>query len=71
MKVKVKDGWHKVEDVEVYVENGVVLRGTDADHTTSLHPYRWDSKAREYALVKPKFATFKAGYGDKGLYSMK
>lgn len=36
------NGWHRVYNFDVYVENGKVIRGTDENHTRTLYPYRSD-----------------------------
>lgn len=44
MKRKVKDGWHKMYDYEVYVENGVVIYAILFGEIR--YPYRWNDKLR-------------------------
>ena len=39
MKI-VKDGWHKVYNYDVMIDEGVVNHATDGDHTRTLFPYR-------------------------------
>ena len=44
---KVNDGWHKLNDCEVYVEDGFVTHGTKMDINRSpvpAYPYRWDEE---------------------------
>ena len=38
MKKIVKDGWHKVYGIDVYVEDGMVKRAISNGHT--VYPYR-------------------------------
>lgn len=44
-----KDGWHKICDYDVYIENDRVLRGTKANGTLPAYVYRacrtggWDN----------------------------
>lgn len=42
MKRVVKDGWHKMYNFEVYVENGVVLYAILFNQRR--YPYRWSNK---------------------------
>ena len=45
MATKVKDGWHKGNGWDIYVEDGKVLRGVDTDQNGSqitVYPYRYD-----------------------------
>lgn len=44
MKRAAKNGWHKMCNFEVYVENGVVLYGILFDKRR--YPYRWNDKLR-------------------------
>lgn len=43
MKKVIKDGWHVICGYEVYVENGIVIRGIREDYNgsrVSAYPYR-------------------------------
>ena len=40
MNKKVADGWHKVYNYDVMIEDGIVSHATDEDHTRTLYPYR-------------------------------
>lgn len=55
MKKEYKDGWHKVAGYDVYIENGLIVRGTIGtgyDYRTA-YPYiaakdgGWDNASRE------------------------
>lgn len=41
---QIKDGWHKVYNENVYVENGKVVRGTKKDNGSEVtcYPYEYD-----------------------------
>lgn len=42
---QIKDGWHKVYNEDVYVENGKVVRGVKKDYNGSeitCYPYEYD-----------------------------
>lgn len=45
-----KDGWHKILDYDVYVENNKVLRGTLGEGVTyrPAYPYKWDKRYRAW-----------------------
>ena len=40
MNKKVADGWHKVYNYDVMVEEGIVSHAIDEDGTRPLYPYR-------------------------------
>ena len=42
MMKRVKDGWHKVYGIDVWVENNVVIRGIIDNKC--VHPFRWNDK---------------------------
>jgi hypothetical protein len=48
---KMKDGWHKIQGYEVYVENNKVIRGLKENGTLPAYPYKtakdggWDNAA--------------------------
>lgn len=52
MKKVYEDGWYKVSGYEVYVEDGVIVRGVSADGQRTTYPYikcktgGWDNASR-------------------------
>lgn len=67
---KAADGWHTVHGQEIYVEEGVVVRGVSDGRTT--YPYRkdrtgngWTNISREITL-----AAYSAGWR-RGTIAMK
>lgn len=62
---KINDGWHKLNDYEVYVEDGFVTHGTKMDINRSpvpSYPYRWDEEYNAWIRQdKVKFSTFRNG----------
>lgn len=52
----IKDGWHKVYNYDVMIEDGIVLYGCDKDHTKTVYPYRascggWNRVYKEEKLT--------------------
>ena len=41
---KIKDGWHCIAGYNVYVEDGVILRGLTADNQRPIYTYRYIRK---------------------------
>lgn len=42
-----KDGWHRLQGKDVYVENGKISRGCKHDYTPA-YIYRWNKQYRAY-----------------------
>ena len=71
---KPTDGWHKVHQYEVYVENGYVKRAVKKDHNGSrvtAYPYKYNQKQRASVNVsgEVKLETLRKGLKD-GPYSI-
>ena len=45
------DGWHKLYEYSVYVENGVVVRAIDPSRWETAYPYHWSKKYRVWTNV--------------------
>ena len=61
---QIKDGWHKLYDYEVYVENGIVKHGTKYDiHRgyTTVYPYRWYKEYNAWGRWQVKYSTLRNG----------
>ena len=61
---QIKDGWHKLYDYEVCVENGIVTHGTKEDINGSLvpaYPYRWDKYYKCWINENVNYSTLRKG----------
>lgn len=58
MKKIVKDGWHVMAGVDVYVENGMVVRGITKDWSQPLYIYKFDKKMNVYTNIIVPVSTF-------------
>ena len=70
-----KDGWHKVYNENVYVENGTVVRGVTLDHngskvTTYPYEYSKDNDCWINISGKATLSAYRAGH-KKGTKCMK
>lgn len=64
MNKKVADGWHKVYNYDVMIEDGIVSHATDEDHTRTLYPYRstlWGGMNRIYKEEKLTLNALRSG----------
>ena len=64
MNKKVADGWHKVYQYDVMVEDGVVTHATDQNHTKTVYPYRsclWGGWNRIYKEEKLTLGALRSG----------
>lgn len=64
MNKKVSDGWHRVYNYDVMIEDGAVTHATDEDHTRTLYPYRsalWDGWNRIYKEEKLTLNALRSG----------
>ena len=60
----IKDGWHKVYNYDVMIEDGVVIHATDEDCTRTLYPYRkslWGGWNRIYKEEKLTLSALRNG----------
>jgi hypothetical protein len=48
-KKSVRDGWHKIKGMDVYVENGKVVRGTKLNGQLPAYPYEY---VKEYGCYR-------------------
>lgn len=70
-----KDGWHKVYNENVYVENGKVVRGVALDHNGSkvtTYPYEYSKDNDCWINISGKvtLSAYRAGH-KKGTKCMK
>ena len=64
-KQMLKDGWHIVSGYQVYVENGLVVRGIKHDSNGSLvpaYPYKFSEKYNCYIIGTPTVSAFRKGW---------
>lgn len=57
---KINDGWHKIYDCNVYVENGIVKHGTKKDINGRLviaYPYKWYKRYNLWINESVKYST--------------
>lgn len=57
-----KDGWHVIKGLEVYVEKGRVIRGwlgSGCINRVPAYPYKWDRKLRAYVKGTPSVSAFR------------
>jgi hypothetical protein len=50
-KNSVKDGWHKIKGMDIYVENGKVTHGTKQNGQLTAWPYEYDKDLRCYRNI--------------------
>lgn len=62
-----KDGWHTIKDNDVYIEDGLIVRGTSKDGQHTTYPYRWDKDLNCFVKKSVKPETFRKS----NLYEMK
>lgn len=63
MARRIKDGWYDVVNtaVQIYVEDGMVVRATKADAPASV--YRWEKQYGSYVNACPiKYSSFVKGW---------
>ena len=61
---RMNDGWHKVYDYEVYVENGIVKHGIKKDISGwvgAVYPYRWDECYKCWIKENVSISTLRNG----------
>lgn len=60
----IKDGWHKVYNYDVMIEDEIVSYACDKDHTKTLYPYRkslWGGWNRIYKEEKLTLSALRNG----------
>ena len=72
---QIKDGWHKVHEKDVYVENGKVVRGVTKDANNSevtCYPYEYSEDHGCWINISGEITlpAYRAGY-KKGTMCMK
>lgn len=61
MVTEVKDGWHTIKGMDIYFENGKVIRGRAKRYGSFVIvlPYKWSNIYHSYVCVKgEKASTF-------------
>lgn len=67
-----KDGWHKIKGMDVYVEDGKVVRGTKQNGQLTAWPYEYDKDLRYYQNISGiSFQRFcSRAYGSGNIFMM-
>ena len=69
MSKNVRDGWHVINGIDVFVEDGIVKRGVVND--TTVYPYRWDASLNCWSSCSGlTIAALRAGM-NRGTITMK
>lgn len=61
---KINDGWHKVYDCYVWVENGIVKHGIKKNNNgglTTVYPYKWYKEYNAWGRRQVKYSSLRNG----------
>ena len=71
MAKQIADGWHEVtESIDVYTEDGFIIRATKNGGQLPASVYKWDKTASGWVNACPiKYSTFRSGW-QSGKYTI-